>query len=84
MIAESRFTFVSIEKATVPPSGLIEHVKNHWWVVHPEKGLALFDGKFKQCNTIEAIARRLAATHPWAEVHFIPSAFFPIDPHDYV
>lgn len=83
-LTEDRFKFVSLEKATVPPSGLIEHVKDHWWIVHPEKGLAMFKGQFKQCNVTEAITRRLAQNYPWAEVRFVPSAFFPVDPHDYV
>ena len=80
----SRFKFVPLERAIVPPAGLIEHVKDHWWMVHPEKGLAMFDGKFKQCNVNEQIVRGRLATYPWAEVRFVPSAFFPIDPHDYV
>lgn len=79
-----RYVFVPIEKAVVPPSGLIEHLKDRWWIVHPEKGLAFFDKKLMapQCNGSETLARRLAPE--WAEVRFFPSVFRRIDPQDYV
>lgn len=59
MLPIERFKFVPVEKATIPPSGLIEHVKDHWWIVHPEKGLAM-NGMTKKAL---AVARpRLAAS----------------------
>ncbi len=80
-----RLTFVPIEVATVPPAGLIEHLKDRWWSVHPTKGLIFFDKCMApQCNGTEAIARRLQESlYPWAECRFIPSAFRRIDPRDY-
>lgn len=83
-ISEDRFVFVPVEVAGNPPEGLIEHFKDWWWVVHPKKGLAFFEGRLAQCNTNESIVRRLASEHPWAEVRFIPSVFRRIDPNDYV
>ena len=80
---EDRFSFVPIDKAIEPPSGLIEHLKNKWWIVHPEKGVAFFEGKFAQCNSNEILARRLASGYPWAEVRFLPSVFRSINPQDY-
>jgi hypothetical protein len=73
----SRFKFAPLENAAIPPAGMIEHIKDHWWIVHPEMGLALFEGKYKQCNRDEAMTRRLARNYPWAEVRQVPSAFFP-------
>lgn len=80
-----RFYFVSKEKATVPPAGLIEHIKDSWWLVHPEKGLTFFDKKIgsPQCNKNESLTRSWAAQHPWAVVEFIPSVFRSINPQDY-
>lgn len=83
---DARLIFVPLDKATVPPSGLIEHIKDHWWVVHPDKGLAFWDKKLMspQCNSNEAVTRHLARVYPWAEIKFIPSVFRRINPHDYV
>jgi hypothetical protein len=82
-ISELVFTFVPFEKAIDPPPDLIKHWKNHWWIVHPEKGLAFYRGSFPQANTNEVITRRLATNYPWAEVRFFPSVFMKIDPQDY-
>lgn len=83
---EDRFKFVPIDEAVVPPSGIIQHFKDHWWIVHPEKGLAFFDSRgwlSPQCNGDERVTRRLAQHYPWAEVQFIPSAFRRVNPSDY-
>ncbi len=81
------YRFVPIETATVPPGGLIEHFRDRWWLVHPERGVAYYVGArgkdaSPQCNGDEAVARRLF-TPDWAEIRFIPSVFRRIDPHDY-
>jgi hypothetical protein len=83
MISEDRFTFVPVAQAIIPPPGLIEHLKDRWWLVHPEKGIAFFEGKFAQCNSNKAITERLAQPHSWATVKFIPSVFRRIDIRDY-
>ena len=85
-LTDERMVFVSFEKATVPPAGLIEHIKDSWWVTHPEKGVAFFDKRRQspQCNRNEEIARRIGGMYPWAEIKFIPSVFRRIDPQDYV
>ena len=82
---DARLIFVPLEKATVPPPGLIEHIANSWWVVHPEKGVVFWDKKYMspQCNTNELLTKRFAAMYPWAEVRFIPSVFRRINPQDY-
>jgi len=80
-----RLYFVPETEATVPPAGLIEHIKDSWWVTHPEHGLAFWDKRSKspQCNTNESITRHLAKIYPWAEIKFIPSAYRRINPSDY-
>jgi hypothetical protein len=84
---DPRIEFVPLEVATIPPAGLIEHLKDKWWVVHPTKGVVYFklSGYLSpQCNGNEEIARRFVYMYPWAEVKFIPSVFRTINPHDYV
>ncbi len=81
------YEFVPFEEATTPPAGLIDHMKDRWWMVHPERGLAFYkSGKnlSAQCNGDERITRKFADAHDWAEVRFIPSVFRRIDPNDYV
>jgi hypothetical protein len=83
---DPRLRFVPIETATTPPANLIDHIKDAWWVVHPQKGLVFWDKhRAPQCNRSEDITRRIAgAMYPWAEIRFIPSVFLRINPHDYV
>lgn len=86
-ISEDKFEFVPVEEAIIPPPGLIDHMKDRWWIVHPDKGLAFFKSRGSlspQCNGDERITRRLSEAYPWAEVRFIPSAFRRINPNDYV
>jgi hypothetical protein len=81
-----RLFFLSVEKAVVPPPGIIEHIKDHWWSVHPTKGLIFWDKRARspQANSNEDIARRLQQSlYPWAECRFIPSVFRKIDIQDY-
>lgn len=52
-----------------------EVVTNRWWITHPEKGLPVFRQHSPQCNSSEAIARRIAEMYPWAEVKFLPVAY---------
>lgn len=81
---EKDFTFILIEVAIVPPSGLIEHLKDRWWIVHPEKGLPFYKGFAPQCNSNEILTRRLSKNFPWnVRIQFIPSVFHSINPHDY-
>lgn len=84
-IGIDRFVFVPESVATVPPAGLIEHIKDSWWAVHPECGLAFYGPRAMapQCNRDESITRRISAKYPWAEVRFYPSVFRRINPSDY-
>jgi ligand-binding SRPBCC domain-containing protein len=49
---------------------------DRWWVVHPEKGLPIFKGTSPQCNSNERITRMIAKSYPWAEVRFLPVAYY--------
>ena len=82
---DPRLKFVPLEQAIIPPSGLIEHIKDRWWAVHPNKGLIFWGkGQSPQCNSNKDIAERIFVIYPWAEVKFIPSVFRQINPNDYV
>lgn len=85
MITMDRFKFVPMDVLTTPPRGLIEHFKDCWWIVHPDKGAAFFDsrGLHPQCNSNESIIRHRLEAFPGCEARLIPSAFRSIDPHDY-
>lgn len=82
---DPRLFFVPVAEALIPPAGIIEHLKDHWWIVHPERGLAFWDKLHKspQCNSSESITRRLASAYPWAEVRFFPSVFRRVKISDY-
>lgn len=83
---DPRLVFVPLEKAVIPPSGLIEHFKDRFWAVHPVKGLVFWDKRHMapQCNGNESIARTMRRMYPWAEIKFISSVFRKINPSDYV
>ena len=81
-----RLVFVSVHEAINPPGGLINHIKDSWWVLHPAKGLVFWDKRSMspQCNSNEAVTHGLAKMYPWAEVKFLPSVFHRIKISDYV
>ncbi len=86
---DPRLRFISLDKAIIPPPGLIEHLDDRWWAVHPTKGLIFYRPRgmnfdSPQCNSNENITKDLRdRLYPWADIKFIPSVFRRIDPHDY-
>ena len=80
---DKRLSFLPLEKATNPPEGIIEHIKDRWWIVHPIKGLVFFRKFAPQCNSNEELTKSLAVMYPWSKVQFIPSVFRRINPRDY-
>ena len=83
---DKRMMYVPLEKASDPPPGLIEHFKDRYWLVHPEKGLCFFKvGKVESalCNANEAITEGLRKMSPFAEVRLVPHAYRRINPNDY-
>lgn len=84
-------SFVPIDEATVPPGGIINHYKDRWWAVCPERGVVFHRANKRsksgspQCNGNEVIARKvIGGLYPWAEIRFIPSVFVRININDYV
>jgi len=85
--SDPRIAFVPEDQAATPPAGLIEHMKDRWWVTHPVEGLVFYVTRglhSPQRNSNETITRHLRdKLYPWAEVKFIPSVFRRINPSDY-
>lgn len=95
MTAED-FLFVPFEEASTPPSGLINHIKDRWWAVHPEKGVLFYITRNSagreimrspQCNAdkriIEPLLEKNYSFLGPLEVRQIPSVFHRIRPEDY-
>lgn len=75
------YGFLSFEEASNPPASWnLSHIKDHWWLVHPDKGLVFWKGQFPQCNT----DRRLFSESWWDssdqfEIRFVESVFIDND-----
>jgi len=75
--------WVSIEEASRPATG--DCIADHWWSVHPEKGLAFYaqltgyaasESPSPQCNQSEATARILSGKlYPDCTVQKVPVVF---------
>lgn len=89
---DPRLVFIPMSMATVPPPGIIEHIKDKWWAVHPTKGLVFWGPKYKSKNASpspqhngrrEIAEGWFSEVYPWARVELIPSVFRPVNPRDY-
>lgn len=86
---ELRFKFLSVDEATKPTKGFYFHpVRDSWWVVDQEKGLAFVsrpkssDIGSPQCNTNEQIITKLAANglYPFPyDVKFFDLVWVPVE-----
>lgn len=67
------------------PIGLVNALRDRWWLIHPEKGFAFFQGRSPQCNSHEVIVRSLVSDFPneWAEIRFYPLVCVPIYADDF-
>lgn len=96
-LEEEHYQFLPIGEATTPPSNPLreyEYVPCHWWVVHPEKGLAFHNivsrqGRRQrpglgapQCNADERVARMVwPKTYPWpSELVYLEGVWVPVTP----
>jgi hypothetical protein len=88
-VTEDEYAYMPLD-AVHKATGIVQHITNSWWAVHPERGLLFFpynkrnpDLKHSspQCNSNEAITRRLVPA--FAEVRYIESVLIPIDPKEY-
>lgn len=75
-------------------NGIVQVLRNHWFSVHPERGLLFWQterrrkgkliGAAPQCNGDKATAEFLASKmYPWAQTRFYPLVLLPIDVRDY-
>ena len=85
-----RWRFLTEDAATsAPRGGYVQIIRDHWWVVCPYRGLTFFWSRgvkglgSPQCNSNEAISRRLGTTIPGAIIKQIPLVFVPINLSDY-
>lgn len=93
---DPRLLFVPFAEAATPPGGLIEHLKDRYWIAHPDKGILYWVQRshrtgriissWPQCNSNKGVAlhEKFSSRFPWATVVFMPSVFRKIDPKDYV
>lgn len=78
-------TFVPLDKATTPTTGMFQVYVDWWWCVTPEEQLMFYHEDAPQCNRQEKLARRLHdRLYPGYEVRQIPVVYVPINPRDYV
>jgi hypothetical protein len=81
---DERYKRWPLSKLTTPKSGLLHCITDHWWAVTDKDEVLFFRNLFQspQCNLNKEIVDRLcpAGTTP----RFVPVAFYPIDPSDYV
>ena len=86
---DPRLSYRPMEKATTPIGGFCYVVKDHFWCVHPERGVLIWKVRGQtrgspQANSNEAVCDRFIATmYPWAVKQKIPFVFLPDDPSDY-
>lgn len=68
------------------------HIKNHWWSVHPERGLIFYSNQRRpclenaspQCNSSEGTAKYLQEKlYPWAQLRYFETVLYPIEIKDY-
>lgn len=74
-------------------SGLCNVLRDHWWLVHPEKGLCFYQRETRRSdlkgaspwsNKNKQIAENIRDRHfPWASVQQVPLVLVPINPKDY-
>jgi hypothetical protein len=52
------YVFLPLEEATTCPDGFVECLRDRWWLVHPDKGLAFYspvNGKRVKLSAAERI-----------------------------
>lgn len=88
-IDDPRLVFIAKDKLIDPPDGLLQHIKDHWWIVHPEKGVTFWrptkrDPLYPQCNSNQSLSEDIRKRmYPWANVEFIKSVFRPTSAREF-
>jgi hypothetical protein len=79
----SNIVYVPLENVLDPPNGLIEHYKNYYWFVHPERGLVFWktfrSSQSPQCNKDRKVLELMQEQYPWAIIKKIPSVFLKVN-----
>lgn len=71
-----RLSFIPENEAARPKGGNVQCVIDHWWCVHPEKGLVIWDKECPQANPNRTVTETcLAKLYPWAVIKQIPVVF---------
>ena len=89
-MARSQPVFIPLRDLITPPTGIIKHIKDSYWVCCPEEGLLfvrLNQSKelIEQCNANESIAVRVRdMMYPTLDVKFVPSVFLRVNLRNYV
>jgi hypothetical protein len=77
---DKRLSYVPLEQLTAPRTGYTAFVEN-WWVVHPDRGAAIWRGHAPQCNSDRRVTERLSGRlYPWANVQLVPVAYLHVRP----
>lgn len=77
----SKYTRTPLSEVTSIPNGMVMAYRDYYWVVTPEEEILKFKKASWQCNTHEAIVKRLCPEG--CSVRQIPVVFIPVNPHDY-
>jgi hypothetical protein len=86
---DSRLVFVPLDELATPPAGIIEHLLNYWWIMHPSKGAVFyrFDHPKRlhpQANMNKSVSLKIRDDlYPWAEVVMVAHAYRTVDLGDY-
>jgi hypothetical protein len=77
---DPRIEFVHLDVAAIPPEGIIEHIKDHFWLSHPNKGIIYLrhNRRFRSplcSHSYEDLSKMWHEFLPWTEILFIRSVF---------
>lgn len=80
----SEYRFLPLQQAEYA-EGLVHVIRDRWWIIHPEKGLAFFRGRSPQCNASREIVEMVLGKDPDPElaVVFLPVVYLPICGNDW-
>jgi hypothetical protein len=91
---DPRLVFVPIEQLAESPGGIVEHIMDCWWQVHPDptKGAVFWNPRpdkyvigygIPECDNEKSAAEKRHQKYPWAEIRFIPDVYCPVNERDY-
>lgn len=79
----TNYSFISLDEIITPSKDIFfQAIRDSWWVV-ANKGLALYQNKYPQCNKTKWIVEKFNFPH-LHEIKFFPLVMVPIDIKDYI